>query len=135
MVQQVPQDTLLSTGKLSGMEEVSILTTTSVPGGTSVLLRCETIVSVDPSLEASSDVSVIPHPVSDRLGIHLDQPVVGPVKLQIFDLNGKLHLASGQDILTPQFRLELPVEGLAPGMYFLVLNSQDQLIQTRFLKQ
>ena len=135
VVQQVPTDTLLTTSRLSGMEEVSIMTTTSVPGGAAVQLNCETILSVDPSSEASPGIAVAPHPVSDRLAIHLDQPVVGHVQFQIFDLKGRLLLAFGQDLTIPEFRLELPVEGLASGMYLLELNSQDQLIRTRFLKQ
>ncbi len=80
---------------------------------------------------ANSSVSTYPNPSYGHLNIHLDNFNGQPVEMMIYDIRGK-QIMSGE--LTNQQTM-LDLVNIAPGMYFLRLESGEETITRQFIKK
>lgn len=87
------------------------------------------IVSVNDHL-SSPDVKVYPNPVRETLNFELINALRGPVKLEIYNSNGKL-VISRTDRNSSE--LSVKVSSLSPGIYFYKLSIGSSLLQDKFL--
>lgn len=72
---------------------------------------------------ASSWVKVFPNPAKGQVNVLVSHEILNP-ELKLFDLNGKLVLASEPQV-NSQFSLD--IAGLPPGIYFLHVRSDEWL--------
>ncbi|MEN0004115.1 MAG: T9SS type A sorting domain-containing protein [Bacteroidota bacterium] len=88
----------------------------------------------------TSEVQIIPlqikpNPASDIVLIqtpeHTEQ---GTFNIKIIDTSGKLWYHLGKAFL-PYHRLEIPIQHIPPGIYWMQLEGQEQFFRGKFIKQ
>jgi hypothetical protein len=82
---------------------------------------------------AESEIGIYPNPVISDLMIILPEKFTSGVKVSITDLAGKAVREKSFSYL-PQKSLQLDVQTLQSGVYFLNLESGDESLKQKFLK-
>ncbi|MBL7815084.1 MAG: T9SS type A sorting domain-containing protein [Saprospiraceae bacterium] len=77
--------------------------------------------------------SVFPTYVTDRLTIEYSKTISTPTRIDIFDLRGKLVLSHMHNQATN--RVDINVQYLTKGIYFIRLNIDNQKVETMELKK
>lgn len=83
----------------------------------------------------SEQVQLFPNPATERLILQIESAEAGEVQLMITDITGKVLEVQAQDIQLGTQQVELDVASYPAGMYLLNLQSGDQIIGKRFIKQ
>ena len=79
--------------------------------------------------ENKADLKIYPNPTSEKLTIELNR--VGTAMWQVIDVSGRMILSGQIDSNKSE---SIDVSSLHPGIYNLVLNSDQKTISSRFLK-
>lgn len=87
-------------------------------------IQPETFIStiIEQTPDALGDGKVYPNPVNDKLYIQLTLVNKFDVKIEVYDVLGKLQMI---DISNSDKNYELDVEQLNPGIYFIKISSSD----------
>ena len=78
---------------------------------------------------------LMPVPVKDYLRINFEVPTIQQVQLAVYDLTGRLLTQSTFEAAKGSNESSLNVADLPNGMYLLSLQTADQTVSERFVKQ
>jgi hypothetical protein len=96
----------------------------------------EAIRALDISNPSLSDdvLTLFPNPVSSSLNMIFDSPISGSIKIEIYDVDGRLIKSFNQDCNqgTNNYNLSKDITGIRPGSYMLVLNLGNSRITKDF---
>jgi len=94
------------------------------------------MVTTTRTLDYASDFgTVFPNPAFDEINLKIKFKTPGQVRLSILDLNGKLSRSfPAQFLNADEHRLQLPVRGLEPGLYFIRIQSAEGIKTFKFIK-
>lgn len=99
-----------------------------------------TITTGLPSPPVLSDpgMSLLPNPAQDRITVRFDHPVDSEMRLNIMDASGRVVSTSGRLLnIVPQgvAAIEIPLDGMVPGLYFVRFTSQQGTWYERFIME
>ncbi len=75
-------------------------------------------------------LTTYPNPFSDNFYVDLNMGTKGYVRIKLFDISGNCHFTSLHEINSLQNNICVNTPDLTPGMYFLVVCSNDDIIAT-----
>ena len=84
-----------------------------------------------PQYLTENDVVIYPNPVTSQLTVSLRTDVFQVTNMAVYDINGKL--VNAQSVSDNQ--IEMNVQGLASGNYFLRLSDGKNSVTTKFVKR
>lgn len=77
-------------------------------------------------------VNIYPNPTSEQLIIALSEPAIAPIKIVVYDTNGKK--VRSFSLNTSHKNITLPIQNLKKGMYLIQLSSGKGSTTKRFIK-
>ncbi len=99
-----------------------------------VLVQFGTTTPVQDQIDASATVEIYPNPATNLLTLTYDLPADVANKVQVLDMQGKVHLTRVlRSAATGSHEELLDVSQLVPGSYLLRLNGDQQSYTQRFL--
>ncbi len=75
-------------------------------------------------------INVYPNPASKTLTVQFNGNRQVPISILIMDIYGKIHLRQSHSL----DNIEIPLDGLAKGVYFMKLLSDAGLVTKKFIK-
>ncbi len=81
--------------------------------------------------EDTIDADIWPNPFSEILNITFNEPLIGPIKVRIYDLTGR-KVYDQSFVPAPSYVLSLDI--LARGAYTLILESQARSFTSKLLR-
>lgn len=101
-----------------------------VGGFNTYILRVTGTTTTARALTSEKMITLFPNPAEDFLNLHCDGCDNIPLNYSIYDAVGKL---VQKGIITTNDKL--PVQTLTPGMYFIEIESTNEVFRARFVKQ
>ena len=89
--------------------------------------------SADQESGLSDDVLLAPNPAFASLTVTFAVKTIGNMQLRVFDSEGKLVKVVQTETTLGSNRTVLDVSGMAPGMYWISLISNEQSVSKRFV--
>ena len=83
--------------------------------------------------ELNNKLRLFPNPVDSELTLDVDPSII-LTRLSIYDINGK-NLFSQNEFGTPQLQQKIDVAQLAPGVFFLTVESDQGTASIKFVKR
>lgn len=83
----------------------------------------------------STSLSAYPNPAHDRLNISFDSDVQESYTLQMADVTGRIVSTTTGETVSGENKLELGLNDISTGLYFLILRKGDNVIQLRIVKE
>jgi hypothetical protein len=88
------------------------------------------------STQTTDQISVFPNPATSVINDKITSSITGTVKINVYDMNGRLVLQSQEEKTSDVFNSRLNVSQLAPGMYTIQINlANRKTIVAKFIKQ
>jgi len=88
---------------------------------------------VSTGIEAPAIVSVYPVPAADRARLVVRMPAPMQAKLSIYDMLGRRVLSDDVMLEAGTSTLTIPTDSLAPGSYFVRIDSNTDRLTARLL--
>ena len=105
-------------------------------GGVSLNCLPNAITPTRAPLDLNSAVDVFPNPVNGQLNVRLTSAAVsGRVQLQVMDMTGRMLSNQVYEKASTELRAEVGVDHLAPGLYRILLTSEQGIVSRPFIKQ
>ena len=98
--------------------------------------RCDVEESIENSTlyNSLSIGHIFPNPTRQSINITLESPLATKASFAIIDIYGKqLHLKK-QELVKGKQQINLEVENLSPGTYFISINTNKETVQRKFIK-
>ena len=91
--------------------------------------------TVDQGFSLATRVSVFPNPANSTIHEKITSSIMGTVKVNVYDMNGRLVLSSQVEKTSDVIYEKMNVSSLAPGMYTIQINLANQkTIVSKFIK-
>lgn len=78
-------------------------------------------------------VSVVPNPASTLVTVQLSRPAADPLQLRVSDMSGRTVYTT--TTTTGTSKVDIPLQGLATGMYIVQIQGKAVLLNAKFVKQ
>ena len=78
------------------------------------------------------DADIWPNPFTEIVNINFNEPLVGPIKVQVYDLTGRVVYDQS---LSPTPSIVLLLDKLSRGTYLLKIESQERSLTSKLIKQ
>jgi len=92
------------------------------------------ITSATHDLKELANISVFPNPATEQFTVEIEGTINGAVDLNLVSVTGKSVYHQQHSVLNNS-RIEVPVAGLAAGIYFLNIKSADEVVTKRVVVQ
>ncbi len=92
-------------------------------------------VKVNTANEAMTDVVLYPNPAKDMSHLRVNMTNGGDITLSIYEITGKLLIQQDRKTFQGVNEIELPVNDLKKGMYFVSINSGNAKKTVRLIKE
>ena len=87
-------------------------------------------------LDNSEMISVFPNPARELINLTIESKTVAPVRVEIFGNDGKLAYSKYLGtFLKGTYPVQIPVDGLSSGNYFVKVSMGNQAVTKTFVKQ
>lgn len=83
----------------------------------------------------NNGITVVPNPAHDLIAIHFYDNIQHSIALRAFDASGRVVIQSNYHGLNKQNEIQLNVSELAPGVYQIVIDADNNIYKARFIKQ
>ncbi|MBR9920142.1 MAG: T9SS type A sorting domain-containing protein [Bacteroidetes bacterium] len=83
---------------------------------------------------SQKDLTVYPNPTTDLVYLDIDDSLTGNARISLMDQLGRMISTQNQQLLGGE-TIELPLNGLSSGLYFLRLETENGQISKRLLVQ
>ena len=91
--------------------------------------------TVEQGFSLATRVSVFPNPASSVIHEKITSSIMGTVKINVYDMNGRLVLTSQDEKTSDVIYCKMNVSQLAPGMYTIQINiANRKTIVSKFIK-
>ncbi len=91
--------------------------------------------TVEQGFSLATRVSVFPNPANNMIHEKITSSIMGTVKVNVYDMNGRLVLSSQVEKTTDVIYEKLNVSQLAPGMYTIQINlANRKTMVSKFIK-
>ena len=80
-------------------------------------------------------LTVYPNPASSEVNISFHSEVEGKYLLRLVDITGQILLSESKDVSAGENKYTINLQNFAPGIYLLLLQSGDDIMQTRIIKE
>lgn len=89
---------------------------------------------IDEPFNSSMQVNMFPNPVKDQLNLKIEQQTAGPISIELMDSYGRLIRNIPAENSTAGHSIRLDVDDLSTGVYTVNVNSEQDVISTKFIK-
>ena len=81
------------------------------------------------------EFQIFPNPANDFIEIICDLDFMGPLNWKLFNANGKqIEVISSKNYKSARNSIKLDIKDLAPGIYFLKIQSNNKILSQSFVK-
>jgi hypothetical protein len=120
---------------ISGLQQGQYEFQVTITDNTGATSSSTMTLTVEPGLLSSDKLAVFPNPATDVIHERITSTITGTVKINVYDMNGRLVLSSQVNKSTETIRNTLNVSTLAPGMYTIQINIANQkTMVAKFIK-
>ncbi len=120
---------------ISGLQQGQYEFQVTVTDNTGATSAATMTLTVEPGLLSTDKLAVFPNPATDVIHERITSTVTGTVRINVYDMNGRLVLSSQVDKSSETIRQTMNVSSLAPGMYTIQINIANQkTMVTKFIK-
>ena len=99
-----------------------------------VLPMCTLTTSIEEFFEVQADITLAPNPVIDRLNVILEAKQPTAANIYVFDMSGKMVQVETTQLRQGAQSIELDVNQLSSGLYFLTIQVDGDHYSKKFVK-